>query len=111
MIHLDFILCMFSATAVSLPLLPNVISQLESVTSSYVPPVTPAQVVPPVLPNHMDINELFKKLVDSGIVPKDKPKEVAPPKIKKKEKEVDNLTIKPVDFSDPASLKQLVIEV
>lgn len=54
----------------------------------------------------MDINELFKKLVDSGIVPKDKPKEVLQTKMKKKEKEIENLTVKPVDFSDPSSLKQ-----
>lgn len=56
----------------------------------------------------MDINELFKKLVDSGIVPQDKPKEVVPLKIKKKEKEAESLLVKPVDFSDPSSLKQLV---
>lgn len=100
------ILLIFLAAAVPLPLLSNV-PQLESVSNSYVPPVTPATVVPPVLPSNMDINELFKKLVDSGIVPKDKPKEVVvQPKLKKKEKEADNLTIKPVDFSDPSSLKQ-----
>lgn len=70
------------------------------------PPTTPVPTIPPVLPSNMDINELFKKLVDSGIVPKDKPKEVLQTKIKKKEKEVENLTVKPVDFSDPSSLKQ-----
>lgn len=82
---------------------------MESVTSSYVPPTVSAPTIPPVLPSDMDINELFKKLVDSGIVPKDKPKEVVQSKLKKKEKEADNLTIKPVDFSDPSSLKQLVL--
>lgn len=96
-----------------MPLLPNVpnVSKSEPVASSYVPPVAPAPTIvpPPVLPNNMDINELFKKLVDSGIVPKDKPKEIVQPKIKKKEKEAENLTIKSVDFSDPSSLKQLVI--
>lgn len=65
-----------------------------------------APIIPPALPSDMDINELFKKLVDSGIVPKDKPKEVVQSKLKKKEKEAENLTIKPVDFSDPSSLKQ-----
>lgn len=82
---------------------------MESVASSYVPPPVPAPTVPPILPSNMDINELFKKLVDSGIVPKDKTKEIVQPKAKKKEKEADNLTIKPVDFSDPSSLKQFVI--
>jgi len=83
---------------------------LESVASSYVPPPVPAPTVPPILPSNMDISELFKKLVDSGIVPKGKPKEIiVQPKAKKKEKETDNLTIKPVDFSDPSSLKQFVI--
>lgn len=91
-----------------MPLIPNVIPQLEPVTSSYVPPAVPTSTVSPVLPSNMDINELFKKLVDSGIVPKEKPKEIIPLKIKKKEKEADDLTIKPVDFSDPSSLKQLV---
>lgn len=94
----------FSATTVSV--LPNVLPKLEPVKSSYIP--VPVPVVPPVIPSNMDINELFKKLVDSGIVPKDKPKEVIPPKIKKKEKEAENLTIKSVDFSDPSTLKQLV---
>lgn len=105
--YLIHFFCIFSATTI--PLLPNT-PKLEPVTNSYVPPPapTPAAVppVPPVLPSNMDINELFKKLVDSGIVPKDKPKEIIQPKIKKKEKELDNLTVKPVDFSDPSSLKQ-----
>lgn len=100
----NFIFINFLATAV--PLIPNVIPQLEPVTSPYVPPAVPPSTVPPVLPSNMDINELFKKLVDSGIVPKEKPKEIIPPKIKKKEKEADDLTIKPVDFADPSSLKQ-----
>lgn len=75
--------------------------------STFVPSVAPTPTLPPVLPSNMDINELFKKLVDSGIVPKDKPKDVLP-KIKKKEKEADNLIVKVVDFSDPSTLKQLV---
>lgn len=98
---------MFLATTV--PFIPIVLPKLEPVTSSYVPPPIPASTVPPILPSNMDINELFKKLVDSGIVPKDKPKEIVLPKTKKKEKEADDLTIKPVDFSDPSSLKQFVI--
>jgi len=97
----------FAATT-SIPLLSNVAQKLEPVTNSYVPPTVSAPSIPSVLPSDMDINELFKKLVDSGIVPKDKPKEVVQTKLKKKEKEADNLTIKPVDFSDPSSLKQLV---
>lgn len=100
----------FAATT-SLPLLSNVAQKLESVTSSYVPPTMSAPIIPPVLPSDMDINELFKKLVDSGIVPKDKPKEVVQSKLKKKEKEAENLTIKPVDFSDPLTLKQLVLYI
>jgi len=68
---------------ISVPLNSNV-PKLEPVASSYVPPAVPTPVVPPVLPSNMDINELFKKLVDSGIVPKDKPKEIVQPKIKKK---------------------------
>lgn len=82
---------------------------MESVTNSFEPPTVPAPILPPVLPSDMDINELFKKLVENGIVPKDKPKEVVQPKLKKKEKEAENLIIKPVDFSDPSSLKQLVL--
>lgn len=95
----------FSAPTV--PLIPNAPPKSEPVPSSYVPPPAPAPIVPPViLPSNMDINELFKKLVDSGIVPKDKPLEVIQPKIKKKEKEAEDLSVKPVDFSDPSSLKQ-----
>jgi len=89
----------------------NVLPQSEPIKSNYIPPTTPTATVAPVLPANMDINELFKKLVDSGIVPKDKPKEIIPPKTKKKEKEMENLTIKPVDFSDSSSLKQLVISI
>lgn len=74
------------------------------ISSQVIPPPVVVPTAPLVIPNNMDINELFKKLVDSGIVPKDKPKEI--PKIKKKEKEADNLTIKSVDFSDPSTLKQ-----
>jgi hypothetical protein len=99
---------LFIFLATTIPLLPNT-PKLEPVTNSYIPPIAPTPAVPPVppvLPSNMDINELFKKLVDSGIVPKDKPKEIIQPKIKKKEKEPDSLTVKPVDFSDPSSLKQ-----
>ncbi|VVC32299.1 RNA polymerase II-binding domain,ENTH/VHS,Subunit of cleavage factor IA Pcf11,CID [Cinara cedri] len=100
------------APTTTVPLISNVKPKSEPVTSSYVSPPTPTPtvptptVLPPVLPSNMDINELFKKLVDSGIVPQEKPKEVIPLKIKKKEKEADSLIIKSVDFSDPSSLKQ-----
>ncbi|XP_050433874.1 uncharacterized protein LOC126841432 isoform X2 [Adelges cooleyi] len=85
--------------------------QLEQpvVNSFSTPPpnVPSSSSVPSILPSNMDINELFMKLVASGIVPKDKPKEVVvSPIIKKKEKEQEDLTVKPVDFSDPSTLKQ-----
>lgn len=102
------ILFNFLASSV-VPLIPN-ISKLEPVASPFVPLVAPTPTVPPVLPSNMDINELFKKLVDSGIVPKDKPKDVIQPKIKKKEKETENLIVKLVDFADPSSLKQFVFK-
>lgn len=101
--HNNFVRFYFSDPTV--PILSNK-PTLEPVQSSYVPPTTPTPTIPPILPSNMDINELFKKLVDSGIVPKDKPKEVLQSKMKKKEKEVENLAIKLVDFSDPSSLKQ-----
>ncbi|XP_050545811.1 uncharacterized protein LOC126908031 isoform X2 [Daktulosphaira vitifoliae] len=84
-------------------LVPSVLPQLEVVSSSFATPAVPTA---PVLPSNMDINELFKKLVDSGIVPKDKPQEIIQSKIVRKEKNEENLAVKPVDFSDPSTLKQ-----
>lgn len=85
----------------------SILPQLEAVPTSFVTPSVPAA---PILPSNMDINELFKKLVDSGIVPKDKPQEIIQSKIVRKEKSEENLAVKPVDFSDPSTLKLLVFD-
>lgn len=67
---------------------PNV-SEL-AVTSS-------ASTVPNIL-DSISIDELFQKLVASGIVPN--------VDSKSKEEEEDNSTVKPVDFGKPETLKQ-----